>query len=873
MNARRYQRKRGVKRVFVTLLTFVMLLSVCFPGLSARAEGEEGTVPPESTVAPTETVPETTAPAETQPDITEGENVPGETQGETVPDETQAIMSPNAANGVEPLAETGITPMAETLPNFINPSTIEVDQLLQMKPGESQNLHTDHTNVTNFTYVVYDENGDPMTNSGISVQTRTNGGIRVQPSTSVLDGTYYVGVSYDYRITTGHWDWDKMEWVGTHEDKTALYYIKIEVLDYDSNELEQSNVKSTHVVFYDVTDGDRHGLGTGKIESVKLGGIDVQHGDSNLGAGSWTSQYTLGDSYGTIQSHITYATLQITPIPGYYVTDILIVCAQNSGGPYDCGINKRGSAFSMSFGVGQGGALEVRIPSVAFGHGNSSGTKDRDYFILIQVAAVPTPLFVEYDYGNIEELGISHPLFSDPEGWLTPSEDNKYVAGAMETANTQFKYAYETGRESDVVYWKHYANTVNSDVKAAANEAGYYFAGWEATYYNKCTSDYQFSEVYNPKPTVFEEGADVRLITHVRLVAKWEPIELKLTKIVAGLPSVISPAQTYELTVNRVTQEGKRVFVTVPVTADKNGTHSTILSATFGNRVKPGVYTVEETKQGEPVNIGGVIYYPTQSLTIGQVDVRADGTIQELSVTNTYTAATPAVKFVKQWQDSDGNVISGAEGMTATLKVTLNDGTEKEVVLDSSNGWTVVMNDLDPADIKDIVESSATTGYQFIDFVKSTEIVSGETNYMYTVYTAINKLTMAEVTLTKSVTGNMGDWSKDFTFTITGVDGTVTLKHNGTKTFSAPIGSTVTITESGNEDYKVTATVDGKPVDMVDGAITFTVSAGGNAIVFINNKEAQIDTGLAADSTPFAVLFAVAALGAVLLLKKRRTAF
>ena len=41
MYGRRHQRKRSFKRVVVTLLTFVMLISVCFPGLQARAEGED----------------------------------------------------------------------------------------------------------------------------------------------------------------------------------------------------------------------------------------------------------------------------------------------------------------------------------------------------------------------------------------------------------------------------------------------------------------------------------------------------------------------------------------------------------------------------------------------------------------------------------------------------------------------------------------------------------------------------------------------------------------------------------------------------------------------------------------------------------------
>lgn len=56
MNGRRQHRKRGFRRVVVTLLAFVMMLSVCFPGLIARAEdGTEGAQPTPS--QPLETTP------------------------------------------------------------------------------------------------------------------------------------------------------------------------------------------------------------------------------------------------------------------------------------------------------------------------------------------------------------------------------------------------------------------------------------------------------------------------------------------------------------------------------------------------------------------------------------------------------------------------------------------------------------------------------------------------------------------------------------------------------------------------------------------------------------------------------------------------
>ncbi len=855
MNARRYQRKRGVKRVFVTLLTFVMLLSVCFPGLSARAEGEEGTVPPESTVAPTETVPETTAPAETQPDITEGENVPGE---------TQPVMAPNAGGGIAPAADDGIAPAAEQpLPDAVPGNKLQnPDSSIFLVPGKSKDIYSSVTQL--YSYKIYDENGQLTTMPDVTVSL-SGDEVSVGVPGTMPYGKFYVAIS----MQREYW------FMGTHTED-VVRYVLVEVGEYDPSELKQSNVEETHIVYWDATNGSAHSTDSDKIKTVKLGNAEVTWADSS--DSKWSGGKSLKEHYGEgVINHekIEYTTLSIDPVDGYYVTDLLIVCAQNYPGPYECGINDRGNAFGMSFGVGTAGTLEVQIPTVAFGHGQN----DYEYFILIKVSAVPSPLFIEYDYGNIDELGITSPVFDSPETWLTASDANDYETGGIVTKYTQFKYTYDV--PENVVNWKHTANKMNEEAKAAAIAAGYYFAGWDTTYYNNCTEDFQFSNVYNPEPVLIQENAPVRMITHARMVAKWLPIELNVTKAVSGVPANNTTDLTYTID---ILEDGKP-FDTLTVTADADGFYTTTYSAAqSGNQekiIKPGsVYTIQETNNGGSVAVGGSTYYPTVSYSPNTVTA-VQGT-SSLMVINSYVAAEPALKFVKIWQDPNGEPSNApADVSSVTLEVSYTDANgdaqKKIITIKAEDNWIAYDYELDPASITGVVENPIPTGYTAtipaptVEHVAST--TEGTPNYMYTVYTAINKLTMADVTLTKSVTGNMGDWSKEFTFTITGVDGTVTLKHNGTKTFSAPIGSTVTITESGNDGYKVTATVNGQPVDVVNGAITFTVSADGNAIVFINNKEAQIDTGLAADSTPFAVLFAVAALGAVLLLKKRRTAF
>ena len=65
--------------------------------------------------------------------------------------------------------------------------------------------------------------------------------------------------------------------------------------------------------------------------------------------------------------------------------------------------------------------------------------------------------------------------------------------------------------------------------------------------------------------------------------------------------------------------------------------------------------------------------------------------------------------------------------------------------------------------------------------------------------------------------------------------------------------------------------MDGFASDVTDSAITFkTTSADGHDIVFTNNKNVKIDTGISLETLPYILILGVVAVGAVLLLRKRR---
>lgn len=195
------------------------------------------------------------------------------------------------------------------------------------------------------------------------------------------------------------------------------------------------------------------------------------------------------------------------------------------------------------------------------------------------------------------------------------------------------------------------------------------------------------------------------------------------------------------------------------------------------------------------------------------------------------------------------------------------------------------------------------------------------------------KKNTTDVTITKQVTGLLGDTNKEFAFNVsitqnnaacTGVTAKkgdqmvsltdFTLKHNETVTLeNVPIGATITVTEvKPGEHYKVSATGYGEQNGSDSGNVTFTYVAvantptGGdaneanlmllsvdedtavgddgeavayaagtkvtnNAITVINRCDLMPDTGVLLDTLPYLVILAVVAGGvALLMLRKHR---
>lgn len=166
--------------------------------------------------------------------------------------------------------------------------------------------------------------------------------------------------------------------------------------------------------------------------------------------------------------------------------------------------------------------------------------------------------------------------------------------------------------------------------------------------------------------------------------------------------------------------------------------------------------------------------------------------------------------------------------------------------------------------------------------------------------TFTNTYTANTITVSKTVTGNLGDKTKDFKFTInfekaenekapTAITYTVndntqtvafadgkasvefTLRNGQSLSFvNVPAGVKYTVTEDNytgtNDGY--TTKVDGETA-LTTGEKTMTGVAATHT--FENNKGADIDTGVILDNAPYIALLAIVAIGGVaLMLNKRR---
>ena len=268
------------------------------------------------------------------------------------------------------------------------------------------------------------------------------------------------------------------------------------------------------------------------MTAVTLNGAAVTHQDSNktgAASGAALSSYYISASNRNEQS----VELAITAEKGYYVSRIVVACIDPHGqSPYSCKTWSAGNAYDVPFSLARSvkqndGTFKLSIPLNSKNFCHSSNGSNHGYYILIQVAPIPKPVYVEYDYGNVLTLcGNNAKLaeaLNNSAWWTTEGSDNAYGIGAGKfVANTKFEYNYSA--VSDIQNWKHTTNSISLTAMAAVTPKNVKFLGWEVTYYAKCTrngNELTFSEQVGTSSNI-GEGQSLNVYTHAKLVAKWE---------------------------------------------------------------------------------------------------------------------------------------------------------------------------------------------------------------------------------------------------------------------------------------------------------------------------------------------------------------
>lgn len=263
---------------------------------------------------------------------------------------------------------------------------------------------------------------------------------------------------------------------------------------------------------------------------------------------------------------------------------------------------------------------------------------------------------------------------------------------------------------------------------------------------------------------------------------------------------------------------------------------------------------------------------------------------------------TSILHISKKWDNKGWDSV----GAPTELKVQIKQDDEdyKTVTLNESNGWKAdVVVAAGPNGHKySVVETNAPDGWdvKLPDGVQLQGLTSKEGSQEIT-----NTITTKKLTIKKSVTGNFGDTSKDFSFTLTdasgtaiakataaegtseGVrltnDGSFTLKNDQSLVVELPYGATYRVVEldpkgkNDTIDYTTSIDVDDRDATTDVDARRASSPTGGitkdTNITYTNNREVTPDVGVDLGSgAPYvAVVGGVGIAGVIWMALKRRT--
>lgn len=598
------------------------------------------------------------------------------------------------------------------------------------------------------------------------------------------------------------------------------------------------------------------------MTAVTLNGAAVTHQDSNktgAASGAALSSYYISASNRNEQS----VELAITAEKGYYVSRIVVACIDPHGqSPYSCKTWSAGNAYDIPFSLARSvkqndGTFKLSIPLNSKNFCHSSNGSNHGYYILIQVAPIPKPVYVEYDYGNVLTLcGNNAKLaeaLNNSAWWTTEGSDNAYGIGAGKfVANTKFEYNYSA--VSDIQNWKHTTNSISLTAMAAVTPKNVKFLGWEVTYYAKCTrngNELTFSEQVGTSSNI-GEGQSLNVYTHAKLVAKWEidttptptpesgKATLVIRKEISGLESGVTVPADY--------------FIKVKIDGVEH-----VLNA---NNMIPDGYIVE-VEAGKPHTVvetasGSIPGYDHRRTGYSGLDANGTITIAEgktgrVSIENKYVKHGTVIKPGKLTIKKTVEGVDVPDNYEVTVNVYNSDKSVNEnIKLNKANSFSHTLElEEDRYYIKETTFTDIN-GYQLtgMDTQEHRPYDEGTgINKIFKMHvsdnskadiTIVNKYERvpekAKLTVTKAVEGleDGVELPNDYEVTVTVGNQTITLKKGElSKTIQLDAGTyTVTETDKSNIDGYDFVKTEYSNLDANNG---ITLAEGGEATVTVTN--------------------------------------
>jgi hypothetical protein len=306
---------------------------------------------------------------------------------------------------------------------------------------------------------------------------------------------------------------------------------------------------------------------------------------------------------------------------------------------------------------------------------------------------------------------------------------------------------------------------------------------------------------------------------------------------------------------------------------DANGGYSEAsVKADFGTTG----YTPTETQYADGTVNFYAVYKPVKAtITVTKIVNGLDLTTAKTlpnnfitgSVNYTETATTSIVELGEWTQDATTNQISATKAV------------EVYVPYDTTKAFTFTEDTTKVAlDDYNLISDAAT---------KTVTLAKG-TDGKYTAsvtFTNTYEKKATSLTVSKTVTGKLGDMSKEFEFKVsyidtTGASQTATLNLASGKSATVEnikVGSVITVTEtdpnpaSSTNKYYTTYSVNGATaVEGYTATITSAAADGNNTVVFVNNKDYNPDTGVSLDSLPYVIVLTLAIAGSAAFIIRRR---